>query len=144
MANNVQNHRYWDLTSTGNPIVPSRTSILETLPKIVSNPPKLSPKSTASFFGHIYFSLRRAFLAHRTLTVVSFVILLLAAILWFRGPSSRRHNRDGGAGGAPFTAERKGWGNTGGFFQLPLNGGSKDSSAFGGILGGNGAGEKAD
>ena len=32
------NQRYWDNTMTGNPIVPSRTSILETLPRVVSNP----------------------------------------------------------------------------------------------------------
>ncbi|KAF2155018.1 disulfide isomeras-like protein [Myriangium duriaei CBS 260.36] len=146
VINDEENHRYWDTTITGNPIVPSRTSILETLPKIVSNPPKLSPKSTASFFGHIYFSLRRAFLAHPILTIGAVVILIFAAVLYVRGPSGQRrggHARGDSLSSAQFMSEKKGWGNTGGFFQLPLNGG-KEGSAFGGLLGNNGAGQKAD
>lgn len=147
VVNDEENHRYWDTTITGNPIVPSRTSILETLPKIVSNPPKLSPKSTASFFGHIYFSLRRAFLSHPILTTGAIVILILALFIYIRGSSGSRraaHARGDSLSGAQFMGEKKGWGNTGGFFQLPLNGGGKESGAFGGLLGNGGVGEKAD
>ncbi|KAG9710340.1 thioredoxin-like protein, partial [Aureobasidium melanogenum] len=56
VINDEDNQRYWDLTSTGNPIVPSRVSILETLPKVVASPPKISPKHKNSFFGHLIWT----------------------------------------------------------------------------------------
>ncbi|KAG8630728.1 hypothetical protein KVT40_002347 [Elsinoe batatas] len=149
VVNDEENHRYWDTTITGNPIVPSRTSILETLPKIVASPPKISPKSTASFFGHIYYTLRQSFLSHPFLSSGALVILLLLVTLSLRGSRGRgvqlgHHAVQGGVnGGLPGAGEkeRKGWG-TGGFFQLPMNGGGKEG--LGGLLGGNGGGEKAD
>ncbi|CAK4023981.1 disulfide isomerase [Lecanosticta acicola] len=55
IVNDEANHRYWDVTMTGNPIVPSRTSILETLPRIVANPPKIAAKSTTSALGHLWW-----------------------------------------------------------------------------------------
>ncbi|KAK3672035.1 hypothetical protein LTR78_008004 [Recurvomyces mirabilis] len=51
-------HRYWDVTMTGFPIVPSRTSILETLPRVVSSPPKIQPKRTMSVLGHAWWVLK--------------------------------------------------------------------------------------
>ena len=55
VVNDEENKRYWDVTMTGNPIVPSRTSILETLPRIVANPPKIGPKSTTTALGHVWW-----------------------------------------------------------------------------------------
>lgn len=49
------NHRYWDSTMTVNLVVPSRPSILETLPCVVSSSPKISPKSTTMALGHLWF-----------------------------------------------------------------------------------------
>ncbi|RMD42881.1 hypothetical protein DV735_g2242, partial [Chaetothyriales sp. CBS 134920] len=46
IINDEDNRRYWDRTDSGAFIVPSRTSILETLPRVVSHPPRLTPKST--------------------------------------------------------------------------------------------------
>lgn len=46
IINDQDSGRYWDNTITGNPIIPSRTSILETIPKVVVNPPKIKPKLT--------------------------------------------------------------------------------------------------
>lgn len=48
IINDEDSGRYWDNTITGNPIIPSRTSILETIPKVVISPPKIKPKLTIS------------------------------------------------------------------------------------------------
>ncbi|KAF2403474.1 thioredoxin-like protein [Trichodelitschia bisporula] len=96
IINDDENHRYWDTTITGNPIVPSRTSILETLPKVIANPPKIAPKSTTSRIGHLFYSFRNMLSYH---PLVSF--LLLSAIV---------------AGGVVFTRRRRRW--SGGFIQL--------------------------
>ncbi|KAL1841983.1 hypothetical protein VTJ49DRAFT_6226 [Mycothermus thermophilus] len=64
IINDEDNRRYWDQTSTGNPIVPSRTSILETLTKVTANPPKLKPKLTIGFFSKIIFDIRTTFRDH--------------------------------------------------------------------------------
>ncbi|PNS14649.1 hypothetical protein CAC42_1671 [Sphaceloma murrayae] len=142
VVNDEENHRYWDTTITGNPIVPSRTSILETLPKIVASPPKISPKSTASFFGHIYFTLRHAFASHPVLSTAALLILLAVLAVYAR--SARRSaaatsyaNGVGMTGTTTTSTTREKWG-TGGFFQLPAGG----EKGLGGLLGNTA--EKAD
>lgn len=55
---------------TGNPIVPSRTSILETLPRIISSPPKLTPKAIGSGFSHFFFSINKAVGSHPVLSLL--------------------------------------------------------------------------
>jgi len=80
------NHRYWDNTMTGNPIVPSRTSILETLPRVVSNPPKIAAKSTTTALGHVWWVLRGAVWQHPIISAVfALGFLGVAAVL------ARRH-----------------------------------------------------
>ncbi|KAK5138205.1 hypothetical protein LTR08_004901 [Meristemomyces frigidus] len=80
------NHRYWDNTMTGNPIVPSRTSILETLPRVVSNPPKISAKSTTTPLGHVWWVLKGQLLEHPLVsTGIALGILVALAIF------TRRH-----------------------------------------------------
>lgn len=82
------NHRYWDNTMTGNPIVPSRTSILETLPRVVSNPPKISPKSTTTALGHVWWVLRGQVFEHPLVsTGLALGVLVGCAIF------ARRHVR---------------------------------------------------
>lgn len=110
----IQNRRYWDNTITGNPIVPSRTSILETLPKVVASPPKISPKATGSAVAHFFFQVRSALSSHPWIFAGVFVGLLLALGVWGRG-----HIRRARTFGS----------NTGGFFQL---------DGREGLLGGNG------
>jgi len=63
---------------TGHPIIPSRTSILETLPKVVINPPKLTPKSTISRFEKFFFNIRQAVTGHVWITLIIIAVVLAA------------------------------------------------------------------
>ena len=109
-------HRYWDQTATGNSIVPSRTSILETLPRVVSSPPKIQSKSTASAMGHVWWTLRGQVLEHPIVSAaIAFVALVGTLVLL------RRHGRVGEKFGA-----------TAGYFRVGEKGGAMD-----GLLGGS-------
>ena len=122
VVNDEDYKRYWDNTMTGNPIVPSRTSILETLPRIVANPPKISPKSTTTALGHVWWVLRGQMFEHPILfSIIALVLIGLTA--W-----SKRAMWKGD--------KAKGYG----YFKVGEKGGPMD-----GLLGGNFAGsEKAD
>jgi protein disulfide-isomerase len=78
-----QNKRYWDTTITGHEIIPSRTSILETLNKIVTSPPKIPPKFTISRFEKVIFDIRMTASEHPFLTAAVVIVALLFA-LWSR------------------------------------------------------------
>lgn len=91
--------RYWDVTITGNPIVPSRVSILETLPKVVANPPKISPVNKNSFFGHIVFKIRSGIAAHPFITAGLGVAIVTGVSIWGRGALKRHGGRSFGSGG---------------------------------------------
>ncbi|KAL1858900.1 hypothetical protein Daus18300_009769 [Diaporthe australafricana] len=108
IINDEDNRRYWDQTSTGNYIVPSRTSILETVNKVTAQPPKLKPKLTISSFEKIFFDMRVTFSEHPFLTLGCVFGLILGSISWFRGRHRRRNGR-------PFLSED---------FKAPLLGGS--------------------
>lgn len=117
-----QNQRYWDTTITGNPIVPSRTSILETLPKVVASPPKISPKNKNSFFGHLLFTVRMGCANHPIITLAFALGAIIGLAVWARG-----HVRKGRTFGQ------------GGFFQLGGEGNGKE-----GLLGNTEAAGKVD
>ena len=108
------NRRYWDNTMTGNPIVPSRTSILETLSRIVANPPKITPKTTTSPFGHLWFVLKGSFVEHPLVSIAVAIGMLLGGSMW-----GRKYLRA----------------SNGGFIRLSEKGGMD------GLLGGNSAGQ---
>ncbi|KAL3418602.1 thioredoxin [Phlyctema vagabunda] len=112
IINDEDNRRYWDTTITGNYIIPSRTSILETLPKVVDSPPRISPKSTISSFEKFFFRIRRAISGHIYLSTVAILGLLAAGAYWGRGRVRR---------------------SKGGFFRL--------DDEKGGLLGGNSNGK---
>ena len=118
-------HRYWDVTMTGNPIVPSRTSILETLPRVVSSPPKISPKSTTTALGHVWWVLKGAVFAHPIIFAIFALAFTVGSVV-----VARRHVR-----------VDKVWGQgQGGYFRVGEKGGPMD-----GLLGGNSGGQaKAD
>ncbi|ETI22653.1 protein disulfide-isomerase domain [Cladophialophora carrionii CBS 160.54] len=80
IINDEDNRRYWDVTDSGAYIMPSRTSILETLPRIVANPPKLTPKSTIGAFENIFFQIRNFGTYHPYL---SFGVLIISIFLLF-------------------------------------------------------------
>ncbi|KAG9841779.1 thioredoxin-like protein, partial [Aureobasidium melanogenum] len=84
VINDEDNQRYWDLTSTGNPIVPSRVSILETLPKVVASPPKISPKHKNSFFGHLIWT------TFYTALEISALGMMRGQLQWSRAQAVRR------------------------------------------------------
>lgn len=85
IINDEDNRRYWDQTMTGNPILPSRTSISETLNKVTVSPPKIKPKLTISSIEKIFFDIRITFSEHPYLTGGCLVVLALAGASWFRG-----------------------------------------------------------
>ncbi|KAK4499380.1 hypothetical protein PRZ48_009894 [Zasmidium cellare] len=81
VINDEDNHRYWDVTMTGNPIVPSRTSILETLPRIVANPPKIAAKSTTNAIGHVWWVVKGQVFEHPLVSAgILLGVLIVAAI----------------------------------------------------------------
>ncbi|KAL8928789.1 MAG: hypothetical protein Q9208_001567 [Pyrenodesmia sp. 3 TL-2023] len=105
------NHRYWDRTVSGAPIVPSRTSILETLPKVVSNPPQLSAKSTTGAIQYMLFQARGGMASHPIITM-ALLIGIVVGSYWGKG---RIRRTKGGVGGSFFQLDGKeGWLNGGG------------------------------
>jgi protein disulfide-isomerase len=110
-----QNKHYWDVTTTGEPIRPSRTSILETLSKVVANPPKISPKSTAGAFSRFFLQIKNFCSGHPWLALGMAIGLVLAAAIFGKNRMRRRS-----------------FGNTGSYFQLD----GKE-----GLLGGGGQGK---
>ncbi|QSZ35698.1 hypothetical protein DSL72_006820 [Monilinia vaccinii-corymbosi] len=92
IINDEDNRRYWDTTITGNYIIPSRTSILETIPKVVSNPPVIKPKSTVGTLEKMFFSIRGAISGHPFLSFGVALGIFLGVTMYGRGKvgSSRR------------------------------------------------------
>ncbi|KAF2774163.1 thioredoxin-like protein, partial [Teratosphaeria nubilosa] len=111
------NHRYWDVTMTGNPIVPSRTSILETLPRVVSSPPKLSPKSTTTALGHVWWVVKGQVFEHPLVSTAIAIVTIMGAVIL-----GRRHLRLGG-------------GVSSGYFKVG------EKNGMDGLLGGNSGGQ---
>ena len=85
----LQNRRYWDQTITGNSIMASRTSILETIPKVVASPPKIKPKSTISNFEKFFFDVRGAISGHPFLSIGVIAGIVLSVTMWGRGRARR-------------------------------------------------------
>ncbi|KFZ00672.1 hypothetical protein V501_10552 [Pseudogymnoascus sp. VKM F-4519 (FW-2642)] len=80
IINDEDNRRYWDTTINGNSILASRTSILETIPKVITSPPKIKPKYTISNFSKVFFDIRRGAGSHPILTIGLVVAIILAAV----------------------------------------------------------------
>ncbi|KAF6224756.1 hypothetical protein HO133_009950 [Letharia lupina] len=111
IINDEDNRRYWDTTISGAPIMPSRTSILETLPKVVASPPKISAKSSTGVIQRIFFGLRGAATGHPWVSLGMLIGIVIGTLIWGRGRMKSGKKR-----------------NSGGFFQLDgkegfLNGG---------------------
>ncbi|KAF2092223.1 thioredoxin-like protein [Saccharata proteae CBS 121410] len=106
IINDEENHRYWDQTSTGNPIVPSRTSILETLGKVTRNPPALPAKSTIGAFSHFFFSLKQLLTGHPFVSVGVILGFILAGS-WL-GKGRLRRVKSFGQGGFFQVNEKEG------------------------------------
>ncbi|EAT80055.1 hypothetical protein HBI56_149260 [Parastagonospora nodorum] len=115
IINEEDRHRYWDLTSSGEQIKPSRASILETLGKVAVPSPKLAPKYTRSAFTRFFVSTSAFVTTHPFLSLGMVVGFFTAIVLMGKSRSRRSFNR--------------------GFINL----GEKE-----GLLGGNGNGAKHD
>lgn len=103
--------------------MPSRTSILETLPKVVSSPPKLKSKSTSSSIEKLFFEIQRTFHNHPYLGFASLLAALVTFSVWGRG----RIRRGRGPGGL-----MNGSGQGVGFFKLDGKEGLLGSAGHGG------------
>ncbi|KAF9893898.1 hypothetical protein FE257_010068 [Aspergillus nanangensis] len=119
IINDQDNRRYWDSSSSGASIMASRTSILETIPLVIANPPKLTPKSTVGTFESMFF-FTRAFISEHTVLFIIILVSVVAAAIVVRSRILRRAGRGGILGVT---------GGTGGFFHLDgkeglLNGGA--------------------
>lgn len=64
--------------------MPSRTSILETLPRVISNPPKIPAKSTSGVLQQVFFAIRDGAVNHPIITLMLLVGALLGG-MWGRG-----------------------------------------------------------
>ncbi|KAL3475839.1 thioredoxin-like protein [Aspergillus californicus] len=120
IINDQDNRRYWDTSSSGASIMASRTSILETIPLVIANPPKLTPKSTIGTFESIFFVSNSFITGHPILFVIILIVSIAGATFVARGRALRRGVRGGILGIA---------GNAGGLLHLDgkeglLNGGS--------------------
>lgn len=101
----------------------SRTSILETIPLVISSPSKLSPKSTVGTFETFFFYTRSFISSHPILFFVFLGLTVAVATFLGRGRLMRRSGL--GRGGILGNTNNGG----GGFFHLDgkegfLNGGS--------------------
>lgn len=97
--------------------MPSRTSILETLPKAIANPPKLQPKSTNSNIFYVFWRIKTTWTRHPYLSFIGLVSMSAVAVVL--GRKARRRS------GNAIWLDEKG-------------------NAFGGILGVPSADEKTD
>ncbi|OJD15562.1 hypothetical protein AJ78_04185 [Emergomyces pasteurianus Ep9510] len=79
------NRRYWDTTTSGAYIMPSRTSILETITQVISPSSRLKAKSTVGIFETMYYSTRSFTRNHPILSVAMFFLALIFAYLFIKG-----------------------------------------------------------
>ncbi|KAK3051171.1 hypothetical protein LTR09_007567 [Extremus antarcticus] len=121
VVNDEDNKRYWDNTMTGNAMVPSRTSILETLPRIVANPPKIAPKSTTTALGHVWWVVRGQLMEHPVVSGVVGLIMFVVLAIWGRRVAAKGAEKAG-----YFRVGEKGGAMDGLLGAGAVNGGKKD------------------
>jgi len=105
VVNDEDGQRYWDVTATGHPITPSRTSILETLRQIVSHSPRVSSNTKLTVIGHLLWVIRRHIVEHPIISAGLALLLIFAiwwsskAIVWRGGERAYGYFRVGEKGG---------------------------------------------
>ncbi|KAF2824533.1 thioredoxin-like protein [Ophiobolus disseminans] len=103
VINDEDNRRYWDVTTSGDPIRLSRASILETIGKVTVNPPKIAPKSTTGSITGFFLSIRHFFSTHPFIGL-GIVVGFFTAIVLF----GKRRRRSYGKGGFIHLGEKDG------------------------------------
>ncbi|KAG5955993.1 hypothetical protein E4U58_006804 [Claviceps cyperi] len=89
IINDEDNRRYWDQTVTGNYIMVSRTSIMETLDKVAYAPHAIKYKLTVSTIEKILLDIKSAFLEHPYLSLGCVIGMSFGIFSWFRGRSRK-------------------------------------------------------
>lgn len=84
IANSNQRKRFWDSTVTGNHIMVTRSSIMETLEKVVYGPNTIETKYTLSVVGRFFFNIRMNFTDRPVFSIGFAVILLFGIWTWIR------------------------------------------------------------
>ncbi|KAF2026346.1 thioredoxin-like protein [Setomelanomma holmii] len=102
IINDEDNHRYWDVTASGEPIRLSRASILETIGKVTVNPPKIAPKSTTGTITGFFLAIRHFCSTHKFIAL-GMVVGFFTAIVLFG-----RRRRSYGKGGFIHLSEKEG------------------------------------
>ncbi|KAL9128552.1 MAG: hypothetical protein Q9217_002785 [Psora testacea] len=90
IINDEDNRRYWDTTISGAYIVPSRTSILETIPKVIANPPKISSKSSTGLIQRFFFGFTGTTTSHPWLSAIFLIAGLAIGWVYGKGRIGRR------------------------------------------------------
>jgi protein disulfide-isomerase len=67
----------------------SRTSILETIPKVVASPPKIKPKSTIGSIEKFFFNVRGAISGHPFVSVGLIIGIVVGVLMFGRGKMRR-------------------------------------------------------
>ncbi|KAF4979873.1 hypothetical protein FZEAL_4007 [Fusarium zealandicum] len=89
IINEEDRHQYWDSTPTGNHIMISHTSIMDTLDKIVYGPNPISPKYTLNPFAKFFFDIQMSFVDRPFLSCGFVVTVGFAVYTWFRNRTRR-------------------------------------------------------
>ncbi|KAI5293009.1 hypothetical protein KEM55_007353, partial [Ascosphaera atra] len=95
-----ENNRYWDSTTSGASIMPSRTSILETLSHIVSSPTKLRSKSTVGPVQGTFVTVRSTMARHPFLFFFAFIASMMLISMSVKGKMRRSRGPAGWLGAA--------------------------------------------
>ena len=94
-------------------ITPSRTSILETIPKVIASPPKISPKFTTGIVQRIFFSLTGMLSSHPYLSSVLLTAAAITGVVYGKGRIGRRRGISLGSGFLGLDEKEKGLGGVG-------------------------------
>lgn len=90
IINDESKRQYYDNTATGNHILVSRTSIMETLDKITNGHGVIKPKLAVSFIEKFLFDIRVTIRDYPILSLLSVVAIGYGALTWFRARRGRR------------------------------------------------------
>ncbi|KAH6895451.1 hypothetical protein B0T10DRAFT_216620 [Thelonectria olida] len=92
--------RFWDSTTTGNHIMVTRVSIIDTLEKVVYGPNPIETKYTLSAFSKFFFDIKMSFI-DRPIVSIGFVVAIVFGVwTWIRRSGRSRssylfpHNDD--------------------------------------------------
>lgn len=84
VINDEKNRRFWDKAANGDPLSPSRSTLFETLPLVVTRPPTLRARSTRSGLLALFFNTRAMYQDRPVLKWWTVAAVLLFVVLVYR------------------------------------------------------------